>query len=306
MAQNSSAESPPYGPKSMTGFARADGCDGSMRWFWEVRSVNGRGLDIRVRLPQGFESLEPGAREAVGRQISRGNVTLTLTLQHEAAAPVLRINTHALSAIAKAIEEVRAVTGAGPPNVDGLLALRGVMEIIEELPDAEAKSARDAALLATLEEALSGLDAARHAEGRRLTAVIRGQLNEISRLIDAVAASPARTADAVRARLEETVRRLIEASPALDPQRLHQEAVLLAVRSDVEEELQRLKAHIASGLDLLNQHSPVGRKLDFLTQELNREANTLTSKAIDIACTQAGLGMKTLIDQMREQVQNIE
>lgn len=291
---------------SMTGFARADGAREGVRWFWEVRSVNGRGLDVRLRLPPGFDGLDPKVRESVTRRFSRGSLTVNLTLQRDAASAEIRVNPAALAQIMKAVEDVRRLTGAPPPSADGLLALRGVLEVTEPVDLTAPDSALIQDILATLEDALDLLAAARREEGARLHAVLAASIDEIARLSDQVQASPARAADAIRARLADQVARLMEANASFEPGRLHQEAVMLATRADVEEELQRLKAHIQSARALFADAGPVGRKFDFLAQELNREANTLTSKAIDVETSRAGLALKTVIDQLREQVQNIE
>ena len=282
---------------SMTGFARADGSAKGVRWYWEVKSVNGRGLDIRVRLPQGHDQLEPKIREAAAKRFVRGSLTVNLNAQREAVAVEVRVNEAALA-------QVRRLTGAPPPSADGLLALRGVLDVTEADNSLDADVA--AAMLASLESALLALASARAAEGQRLTAVLTAHIDEIERLTRQVQTSPSRTPEAIAARLAEQVAKLTDASSTFDPARLHQEAILIATRSDVEEEIQRLAAHVASARALLAESQPAGRKFDFLAQEFNREANTLTSKAIDMDISRAGLALKTVIDQMREQVQNIE
>ena len=289
---------------SMTGFGRADGSVKGVRWYWEAKSVNGRGLDIRVRLPQGHDQLEPKVREAVAKRFVRGSLTINLNAQRDAAAVDIKVNETALAQIISAVDQVRRLTGAAAPSAEGLLALRGVLDV------SEADGALDdevvAAMLASLEEALETLAEARAAEGRRLTEVLEAHIGEIERLARVVQTSPSRKPEAIRTRLQEQIARLTDAVPALDPARLHQEAILIATRSDVEEEVQRLTAHVASARALLADRQPAGRKLDFLAQEFNREANTLTSKAIDMEISRAGLALKTVIDQLREQVQNIE
>jgi uncharacterized protein (TIGR00255 family) len=289
---------------SMTGFARADGSDQGVRWYWEVKSVNGRGLDIRVRLPQGHDQLEPKVREAVAKRFVRGSLTVNLTAQRDVGAVDVRVNEAALAQILKVAEDVRRLTGGPPPSAEGLLALRGVLEVSEA--DGSLDAGVAAAMLTSLDQALQMLADARAAEGQRLTSVLTAHIDEIERLTRQVQTSPSRSPDAIRSRLQEQVAKLIDASSALDPVRLHQEAILLATRSDVEEEVQRLTAHVASARALISERQPAGRKLDFLAQEFNREANTLTSKAIDMEIARAGLALKTVIDQLREQVQNIE
>jgi uncharacterized protein (TIGR00255 family) len=293
--------------KSMTGFARAEGSHEGASWHWELRSVNGRGLDLRLRLPQGLEYLEPRVREAAARHITRGSLNITLAIERNAATAEIRLNERALAQVMEAADRIRSLTDAAPPRIDGLISVKGVLDVIEPEDDQEQLAARADAMLKSLEGALLALIAARAAEGARLSSTLNAQLVEIERLVAIVQSSPARTPEAIGARLKEQVQRLLEpGGNAFDPARLHQEAVLLATRADVEEELQRLTSHIGAARELLAAQGAVGRKFDFLTQEFNREANTLCSKANDIEITRAGLALKTIIDQMREQVQNIE
>ena len=295
------------GVKSMTGFARVDGHDERVVWFWEARSVNGRGLDVRLRLPPGSESLEGPARKLAGERLTRGNVTLQLTQRRSEVATRIVVNPEALAQVLDLARSLQAEIGAPPPAVEGLLALRGVIETIEAEEAEKTVTARDVQQLNGLVDALDRLVKAREGEGRRLAAIIEDQLARIEQLVAQVAASPARTPDAIAARLGEQIARLIgEKAADFDPDRLHQEAVLLAARADIEEELQRLGAHIAGARDLLSEGGAIGRRFDFLVQEFNREANTLCSKSNDTDMTRAGLEMKAIIDQMREQVQNIE
>jgi uncharacterized protein (TIGR00255 family) len=291
--------------KSMTGFARRDGSAGGVSWHWEIRSVNGRGLEVRLRIPPGYEALEMPAREAVGKLLARGNVSANLSVRRDAVQGQLRLNEAALAQVLDAAERVRQLTGAGPASVEGLLAIKGVLEAGDDEEQA-ASAALHAAMLQSLTEAVAALAAARASEGARLADVIAAQLGEIESLVGVVEVSPARTPDAIGRRLKETIARVIDGDNGLDPARLHQEAVLLATRADVEEELRRLRVHIAAARDLLAEKGAVGRKFDFLAQEFNREANTLCSKSNDTEITRAGLALKVLIDQMREQVQNIE
>lgn len=292
--------------KSMTGFARADGAAGPTRWHWEVRSVNGRGLDLRLKLPAGFEALEPRAREAVGQRLKRGNVAISLTVRREEAVSQIRLNHDLLQQVMTAAERVRVAVGGGQVSVDSLLGVKGVLEIVEASESEEEAESRAAAMLANLGTAIQGLEDARASEGARLRDVLLELLMSIERCVEEIAASPARTPEAIRQRLREQVERLLEASSSFDEARLHQEAVLLATKADIEEELQRLRAHVAAARELLDTREPVGRRLDFLSQEFNREANTLCSKAHDREITRMGLQLKALIEQMREQIQNIE
>jgi len=292
--------------KSMTGFARADGARGSVAWHWEVRAVNGRGLDIRLRLPPGLEGLEPRVREAVAQRITRGSLSISLNVKRSDGATEVRINEAALAQVLAALEGLRARLNAPAPRAEALLALRGVLEVVEREDTESEALARNEAVLASLAEALDGVLRARRAEGGRLEAVIGEQLEAIARLIARIEAAPARSPAAIRQRLAEQLARLIEAGPGLDEQRLHQEAALLATRADVEEELKRLAGHITAARELLAAPQPAGRQLDFLAQEFNREANTVCAKASDAEVTRLGLELKAVIDQMREQVQNIE
>lgn len=292
--------------KSMTGFARRDGSLGGATWFWEVRSVNNRGLDLRLRLPPGYEALEPAVRENVGKRVTRGSISINLRAERETGEAQVRLNETALAAAIKAAERVRSITGGEPPRPDGLLALKGVLEVIEN-PDDQAETQRlNEAMLKSFNDALDGMIAAREAEGRRLQQVLDAQVAEIERLVRLVEAAPGRRPEAIKHRLKEMVSKLVETASGFDPQRLHQEAVLIATRSDVEEELKRLHAHISAARDLFLETGATGRKLDFLAQEFNREANTLTSKAGDAEIARHGLALKVVIDQLREQVQNIE
>jgi uncharacterized protein (TIGR00255 family) len=290
----------------MTGFARADGTTADSTWHWEVRSVNGRGLDVRLRLPPGFEALEPVVREATGKRLSRGSVTVSLSAERIGGKVEIRLNEAALEQVLAAADRVHQLTGCERPRAEGLLALKGVLEVVEPQEDEGAARERHAVLIAGLEKALDGLVLARAAEGQRLEGVLRAHLDEIARNVSVIGGAPARSAEAVKARLKEQIARLLDATQALDAARLHQEAVLIVTRADVEEELARLEGHIAAARELLAEGGPVGRRLDFLAQEFNREANTLCAKSNDGDITRAGLALKAVIDQMREQVQNIE
>jgi len=288
---------------SMTGFARATGTTGPVQWAWEVRSVNGRGLEVRLRVPGGFDAAGEVARTALQKTLARGQCQLSLTLSRPDTAPRIRINEVLLADLAAAVARVPLPEGVAPATLDGLLGLRGVVEADEDASlDADALN-RD--LADGVVRLVTDLVEARRAEGRQLKAIIEGQLAEMARLTRAAEACPARQPEAVRARLGATVSTLI-AIGTLDPDRLHQEAVLLAAKADVREELDRLGAHLASAADLLGQGGPIGRKLDFLAQELGREANTLCAKANDITLSRIGLDLKAVVEQFREQVQNVE
>jgi uncharacterized protein (TIGR00255 family) len=291
---------------SMTGFARADGAGEGYRWTWELRSVNGKGLDLRVRLSPGFEFLEGTAREHLGAALVRGNLQVSLSVQAEAAGVHVRINESVLSEVIQAMERIGERVEIQPPTMDGLLAVRGVVETVEPFADEEGRSALGGRMIGDLDAAIASLVADRRREGRAIAAVLEARLVEIARLTRAAEATPARAPEAIRMRLAEQVATLLDAAPALDPDRLHQEAVLLATRADIREEIDRLDAHVAAARTLLAEDGAVGRRLDFLAQEFNREANTLCSKSNDVALTAIGLELKATVDQFREQVQNLE
>lgn len=289
---------------SMTGFARVRGAHDGLDWAWEIKSVNGKGLEPRFRLPPGYDSLEVPARQALARRLKRGSVQVSLSLTEQTAAPSLKINREALQAISEAMRAIEDVMPMSPPSADGIFRMKGVLE---EQQGAETDlEARDAALLASLDEALAALASARGEEGARIGALLDAQLNRIAALATEARGLASLAPEAVKLRLAEQVLKLVEASSALQPERLHQEAALLAAKADVTEELDRLDAHVAQARDLLSANEPSGRRLDFLCQEFTREANTLCSKSFDIQLTRLGLDLKAVIEQFREQVQNVE
>ena len=291
---------------SMTGFSRADGALGPVAWHWELKSVNGRGLDVRCRLPQGLEGLEQEVRAAVSAKLTRGNCQIALNLVREQDSRAIKINRDVLDALVAASNALKDEVEASPPSLDGLLAIKGVVEIAEPEETEAERNALNAALLKSLKGALDDLRSARADEGAKLSDLLTGQVDQIEQLTGQARNSPARTPEMIKARLAEQVAKLMESASTLDPDRLHQEAALLAAKADIQEELDRLDAHVAAARELLSGKGPHGRKLDFLTQEFNREANTLCSKSNDTAVTALGLEMKAVIDQMKEQVQNIE
>jgi uncharacterized protein (TIGR00255 family) len=294
----------------MTGYARAQGSDERRRWVWEARSVNGRNLEIRCRVPQGFDRLENPARTAIGGRMKRGNVSLTLTIASEQQGKPLRINRALLAELAGLVEEVRKGTGAAAPTADGLLRVRGVIEEEDAAVEGEeALAVLDRALSGTLDEALKALAAARAAEGRALAVVIDRHVGEIEELCKRAADRASAQVGTVRARFESQLAELLERAPPLSEERFAQEVALLVGKADVREELDRLAAHIAQARTLLadaRPDNPVGRKFDFLCQEFNREANTLCSKSADIELTRIGIDLKGAIERLREQVQNVE
>jgi uncharacterized protein (TIGR00255 family) len=292
--------------KSMTGFARADGVHGDTSWHWEARSVNGRNLDLRLRLPSGFEALEIKTRALAQEKLARGNCTISLWVKREGGQLEIRLNEAALRQAQAVAERARDMTGLKRARLDTLLGMRGVVEAVEGEESEEAQAALHHALLASLTAALDALVRARANEGERLQTVIEKQLAAIGTLVERTASAAARQPAAVAARLAEQIARLAEPGSSLDPERLHQEALLLAAKADIQEELDRLRAHVAAAEELTRSDQPVGRKFEFLAQEFNREANTICSKAADIEISRTGLELKTVIDQLREQVQNIE
>ena len=291
---------------SMTGFARSDGGGNDTAWHWEVRSVNGRGLDIRLRLPTGFEALEPDIRSAAAHVLRRGNCQLNLTVKRGAAAGVLTIDHGLLEQVLAAMEQIAGRIEVAPPRAEAVLALKGVLEMSEPEPDESETAARIAAVLQGFHDALSGLLEMRSAEGAKLYDVLVDQLEQIEQLTDEAERTPSLQPDFIKGRLNDQIARLLDGAPDLDESRLYQEAVLMATKGDIREELDRLRAHVSAARKLIDLSEPVGRKLDFLTQEFNREANTLCSKSSDAGLTGIGLKLKSVIDQMREQVQNIE
>jgi len=291
---------------SMTGYARASAALDGLHWQWEMKSVNGKGLDVRCRLAPGFETLDLPVRELAQKHLKRGNIQIGLTCDHGGAGQQLAVNEAALEQVVVLAERLRERLGGSPPQVESLLALRGVMDVAVPLEDEAEIVRRDKAMLKSAEEAFQALTLMRKAEGAKLATVLGLHLDRIEKLTIAARDNPARTVEAIRARLAEQVARLMEANASFDKDRLHQEAVLLATRADIAEELDRLFAHIEAARRLLLSSDPAGRQLDFLSQEFNREANTLCSKASDRSLTAIGLELKTVIDQMREQVQNIE
>lgn len=293
---------------SMTGFARSDGAASGMSWAWELRSVNGRGLDVRLRLPGGFDGLEPALREAAGKLLRRGNVTANLSLKREETARS-SVDPVALEGmLVLALDLAARIPGCPAPRAEALLALPGVMRSQQaaEEPDPARLAAVGKALSDGFEVALAGLVAARAAEGARLAGILRTLLAEIAALCGLAAEQAAGQPAAQQARMQESVRALLAELPALPAERIAQEVAILASRSDVREELDRLGAHLQAAEGLLAEGGAIGRRFDFLVQEFNREANTLCSKSASVALTATGLKLKAAIEQLREQVQNVE
>ncbi len=290
----------------MTGFARREGGDGQVNWVWEIKSVNGRSLDMRLRLPTGYEALEAKVREGARGHFARGNLQINLSIDYSQMTPSLRVNQTLLEQLLEQVKILSDRVDASPPRLDGLLAIRGVVETVEpeELP--EDRAAREMALLTDFGALLTDLGAARRAEGARLEAIARDHLTQIETLVAEATQCAAAQPNLLRQRLSDRLAELLESDPPLPEERLAQELAIVVAKGDIREELDRLAAHVSAARALLDESGAVGRRLDFLCQEFNREANTLCSKSTDLALTRIGLALKTAIEQLREQVQNIE
>ena len=291
---------------SMTGFARTQGSAGAWNWAWEIKSVNGKGLDLRLRLPTGWEGLEAGLKQIAGRMLGRGNVNANLSMTRTDAAVSVRVNEGVLRAIALSVRQVAADLDAPPVRLESLIGIKGVLEVTEAEDSEAERRAVERAVTAGFEAALADLAAMRAQEGAALGLVLNERLDSIAALTAQAEANPARQPEAIRARMAEQIRTLMDTGAGFDPDRLHQEALILASKVDVREELDRLVAHVAAARAMLGEGGAVGRKLDFLAQEFNRETNTLCSKANDVSLTAIGLELKGVVEQFREQVQNIE
>jgi uncharacterized protein (TIGR00255 family) len=291
---------------SMTGFARVAGRSGFYVWTWELKSVNGKGLELRLRLPPGWDSLENLARTRAGAALARGTISATLTLRREGVSPVVRVNEPVLAALLSTIRDIGERINAAPPRLDGVLALKGVMEVMDEDDAAEDRRTAEVDLIESFAQALEELGRMRRHEGAALGRILEARLAEMQALSQQAEAAPGRRPEAVKARLSEQIAVLLDASERFDADRLHQEAILIATKADVREELDRLAAHVEQARSLLAQGGPVGRRLDFLAQELHREINTMCAKSIDVNLTNIGLELKSVVEQFREQLQNLE
>ena len=294
------------GLQSMTGFGRASADHLGTAIAWELKSVNGKGLEVRLRLPPGLDRLEQPVRQAIQRRFARGNIQAGLTLTRAGSQVRPVVNDALLAELAAYAGRLVEEFGATPPTADGLLALRGVLEQPDTTEDEASRAALDDAMLAALDAAIGSLEAARREEGAALGALLSGHLDTIAVLADRAEADPSREPRAIRSRLAEQVGLLMDAGAGLDEARLHQEAAFLATKADIREEIDRLRTHVAAARALIAAGGPVGRKLDFLSQEFNRESNTLCSKSNAASVTAIGLDLKAVVDQFREQVQNLE
>lgn len=290
----------------MTGYGRSEGTFEDRSWYWELRSVNGRGLDLKFRLPNGYDVVEQTCRKHAQSVFGRGNLQCNLSMGLSEGRPAFSINEAALTQALAHISAIGNRLEVTPPTAAEVLAMPGVLERTADERDAAGVEELSLALIESFREALQSLLEARRAEGAHLHKVISGLVEQIANLTQQAVDNPARTPEAIQVRIRKQIALLSGGQAKLDDERLHQEAMLIATKADIQEELDRLKAHIAAAIDLLNQEQPVGRKFDFLTQEFNREANTLCSKSNDANLTKIGLALKAVVDQMREQIQNIE
>jgi uncharacterized protein (TIGR00255 family) len=291
---------------SMTGFARGQGVIGAYAWAWEIKSVNAKGLDIRFRLPPGWDALEVTARGRATEKLARGTVYVNLTVDRKGQPPVVKVNEQVLGAVLSTLKNLGGKIKAAPPSLDGILALKGVIEVSEVDESKSEHVAAETAMLAGFDNALTDLVAMRCTEGETLGRLLSVRLGDIAALTARAEAAPGRKPEAIKARLVEQVTALIGASERFDSDRLYQEAILLAAKADIREELDRLVAHVAAAQKLIAEGGTIGRRLDFLAQELNRESNTLTAKANHADLTTIGLELKNVVEQFREQVQNLE
>jgi uncharacterized protein (TIGR00255 family) len=291
---------------SMTGFARSHGASGPYTFEWELKSVNAKGFDLRMRLPPGWDELEVFAKKRAGEVLSRGTVYANLNVKRASTASTIRINEDVLNSIVRVAGVLAGKIDAVAPSIDGLLGIKGVIEVVEPDSDEAEDKAAKAAATAAFEQALADLVAMRQREGVTLGQILSQRMEEIERLAKKAEAAPGRKPEAIKARLAEQIAALLESSDRFDADRLNQEAILIAAKADIREELDRIASHISQTREMIGKGGPVGRRLDFLAQEFNREVNTCCSKSNDLELTNAGLEMKNVVEQFREQVQNLE
>jgi uncharacterized protein (TIGR00255 family) len=291
---------------SMTGFARSHGASGPYTFEWELKSVNAKGFDLRLRLPPGWDELEAHAKKRAAEALARGTVYANFNLKRANALSTVRINEDVLAAVVKVAHQLAGKIDAVAPSIDGLLGIKGVIEVAEPESDEDEDKAAKAAAIRAFDEALDNLVAMRRREGVALGQVLAQRMDEVETLAKKAEAAPGRKPEAVRARLAEQVAALLETSERFDVDRLNQEALLIAAKADIREELDRIASHISQARELIGKGGAIGRRLDFLAQEFHREVNTCCSKSNDIELTNTGLEMKNVVEQFREQVQNLE
>ena len=291
---------------SMTGFARSHGTSGPYAFEWELKSVNAKGFDLRMRLPPGWDEIETIARKRATEILSRGTVYANLTVKRGNALSTVRVNEDVLNSILRIAADLAGKIDAVAPSVDGLMAIKGVIEVVEPEADEQEDKAAKIAVGAAFEEALTALVAMRKREGATLGDILTQRMNEIETLAKKAEAAPGRKPEAIRAKLSEQIATLLESSDRFDSDRLNQEALMMAAKADIREELDRIASHVSQAREMIGKGGAVGRRLDFLAQEFNREVNTCCSKSNDIELTNTGLEMKNVVEQFREQVQNLE
>src|SRR6201997_4064237 len=291
---------------SMTGFARSHGASGPYAIEWELKSVNAKGFDLRLRLPQGWDELDAYAKKRAGEVLARGTVYANLNVKRANAQASIRINEDVLASVVKVAGQLAGKIDAVAPSVDGLLAIKGVIEVVEPETDEEEDKAAKAAAATAFDQALANLVEMRQREGITLGQILSQRMDEIEKLAKRAEASPGRKPEAIKARLAEQIAALLDTSDRFDPDRLNQEAILIATKADIREELDRIASHISQTRELIGKGGAIGRRLDFLAQEFHREVNTCCSKSNDLELTNTGLEMKNVIEQFREQVQNLE
>jgi uncharacterized protein (TIGR00255 family) len=290
----------------MTGFARGHGTSGPYVWSWELKSVNAKGLDLRLRLPPGWDAIEAPVRALAAEALARGTVYGALSVAREGVGPVVRVNEAALEAVLSSLKSLARRLDVESPRLDGILSLRGMIEVVDDVENEEDRRAVEQAIVAGFGRTLADLAAMRRREGEALARVLNHQTDRIATLAQRAHDAPGRRPEAIRARIAEQIATLLDASSRFDPDRLHQEAILIASKADIREELDRIESHIGQARALIGDGGVVGRRLDFIAQEFAREANTICSKSNDVELTNTGLELKSVVEQFREQVQNLE
>jgi len=291
---------------SMTGFGRAEGHYKHYSWVWEIRSVNGKGLDVRMRIPPGLDAFDQFIKTTIKKEITRGSINVLLQLSKEETDTDVKVNEAALDKLIGVAKKASVDHDLPMPSLDSLLSIRDVVEIIPTEDNENQISERNDILKKSFIEALSELKSSREEEGLATRKMLSDVIDQVENLLNQAEKIANNQPSLLKEKFEEKVSALFDNKQGIDKDRLAQEIVLLATKADTKEETDRLRAHIASARTMLDAKGTIGRKMDFLTQEFNREANTLCSKSSDITLTNIGLSLKTAIDQIREQVQNVE